>query len=155
MKDIDEKYMRIALKEAKKAQEEDEVPVGCILVKDDKIIARAHNKKENSKSPLAHGEILAIQKACKKIDAWRLNGVTLYVTLEPCPMCAGAILESRIDRVVYGVEEIKSGALGSSFNLFEQKNLNHHPIIKGGVLKEECKEILTSYFKNKRNKISK
>ena len=155
MKNIDEKYMRIALLEAKKAEMEDEVPVGCIIVKDDKIIARGHNKKENSKSALAHAEILTIKKASKKLDAWRLNECTLYVTLEPCPMCAGAILESRIGRVVYGVEETKMGALGSSFNLFAQKNLNHHPIILGGVLKDECKEILTSYFKNKRNKINK
>ena len=150
MKSLEEKYMLIALKEAKKAELKDEVPVGCILVENGKIIARAHNLRESKKTALGHAEILAIQKANKKKNAWRLENVEMYVTLEPCSMCAGAILQSRIKKVVFGAYDEKGGALGSSFNLFEQKNLNHHPEIKGGILKEECSSIIKKYFKNKR-----
>lgn len=150
MENKDLKYMKLALKEAEKAKNKDEVPVGCILVKDDKIIARGHNLREAKKNAIAHAEMIAINKACKKNNAWRLEDVTMYVTLEPCPMCAGAILQSRIKKVVYGASDLKGGALGSSFNLFDQKNLNHHPEIIKGILKEECATILTNFFKNKR-----
>ena len=119
-------------------------------MEDDIIIARAHNLRETKHLATGHAEILAIQKACKKKNAWRLENVEMYVTLEPCSMCAGAILQSRIKKVVFGAYDEKGGALGSSYNLFEQKNLNHHPEIAGGVLKEECSTILKKYFKNKR-----
>ena len=142
--------MEIALEEAKKAYSKGEVPIGAVIVKDNKIIARAHNLKETLKSAIAHAEILAIEEASKKIGDWRLNGAEMYVTLEPCSMCAGAILQSRIDRIVYGTEDIKGGALGSSYNLFEQKNINHIPKIESGVLKEECSQIIKDFFKKKR-----
>ncbi len=144
------KFMRMAYKEALKALKKDEVPVGCVLVKDHKVLARGYNQKEAKQDPMAHAEIIAIQKACKKLHTWRLKDVSLYVTLEPCSMCAGAILQSRIEKVFYGTEDPKGGALGSSFHLFEQKNLNHHPEIKKGILKKECSELLTNYFKTKR-----
>ena len=150
MENLEEKFIGLALKEAEKAKSIDEVPVGCVLVKDGKVIAKAHNLREHKNNALAHAEIIAIEKACKKLNSWRLDNITLYVTLEPCPMCAGAILQSRIKKVVYGANDFKGGALGSSFNLFEQPNLNHHPEIIGGIKKEECSQIITNYFKTKR-----
>ncbi len=150
MQNLDEKYMSIALKEAEKARLKDEVPVGAIIVSEGKIIARGHNLRESKHNALGHAEIIAINKACKKLNAWRLEKATIYVTLEPCPMCAGAILQSRIKRIVYGANDLKGGALKSSFNLFEQKGLNHHPEITEGILKDECSRIITNYFKTKR-----
>ncbi len=150
MQNLDEKYMSIALKEAEKARLKDEVPVGAVIVSDGKIIARGHNLRESKHNALCHAEIIAINKACKKLKAWRLEKATLYVTLEPCPMCAGAILQSRIKRVVYGANDLKGGALKSSFNLFEQKGLNHHPEITDGIMKDKCSSIITNYFKTKR-----
>ena len=147
---IDEKYMGIALKLAHKAALEDEVPVGAILVEDGKIIARGYNKREQKNDPTMHAEIVAIRKACQKKESWRLEKCTLYVTVEPCSMCAGTILWSRIKRVVYGTKDPKGGALGSSYNLFDQPNLNHHPEIVGGVLEEECANEIKSFFKGKR-----
>lgn len=146
----DEKFMLLAIKEAMKAKDIDEVPIGAVIVVNDKVIARGYNTREKSNDSTNHAEIIAIKKACKKLNNWRLIDATLYVTIEPCPMCAGAILQSRIKKVVYGAKDIKGGALGSSFNLFEQKNLNHHPTIIGGVLEEECSKIIKDYFKNKR-----
>lgn len=151
MKTIEEKYMLIALKEAKKALDFDEVPIGAIIVKDGKILAKGHNLRENSKNPLDHAEMIAIKRASKKIGDWRLEGCTIYVTIEPCSMCAGAILLSRISKIVYGAKDVKGGALGSSFNLFEQKNLNHNPEIISGVLEEECAALITSFFHKKRS----
>lgn len=150
MKNIDEKFMNLAYLQAQKALLEDEVPVGCVIVKDNKVIARAYNKRENKNSSTAHAEILAIQKACKKLNSWRLIDCTLYVTLEPCPMCAGAIILSRIDRVVFGALDPKGGAIISNIHLFDQKNLNHHPKVTYGVKNNECSSILTNYFKSKR-----
>lgn len=147
---IDEKYMGIALKLAQKAALEDEVPVGAILVEEGKIIARAYNKREQKNDPTMHAEIIAIRKACQKKKSWRLENCTLYVTIEPCAMCAGTILWSRIKKVVYGAKDPKGGALGSSFNLFEQPNLNHHPEIVGGVLKEQCANEMKTFFQKKR-----
>lgn len=146
----DEKYMRLALLEAKKAYIKDEVPVGAVIVKDDKVTARGHNLRESKSDPTMHAEIVAIRKACKKANSWRLEGATLYVTVEPCSMCAGAILWARMDRVVYGASDPKGGSLGTSFNLYEMPNLNHHPEITKGVLKDECAELIKRFFKNKR-----
>ena len=147
---IDEKFMAEALKEAEKSANFDEVPVGAVIVKDGKIIARGHNLRERSNDPTAHAEIMAIRKACKKLKSWRLEGCTIYVTIEPCSMCAGTILWARMKRVVYGATDPKGGSLGGSFNLYEMPNLNHHPEITGGVLKEECGELMSQFFKGKR-----
>ena len=147
---LDEKFMAEALKEAEKSANFDEVPVGAVIVKDDKIIARGHNLRESKNDPTAHAEIVAIRKACKKLKSWRLEGCTIYVTIEPCSMCAGTLLWTRIKRIVYGAKDIKGGALGSSYNLFEVKNINHHPEIEGGILEEKCSTLMTSFFRNKR-----
>ena len=142
--------MKEALKEAKKAELIDEVPIGCVIVKDDKIIARGHNQRETNQSPIGHAEIVAINKASKKLKSWRLEGCDIYVTLEPCIMCSGAIIQSRINKVYYGASDPKGGALGSSINVLEASNINHHPEVVSGVLKEECSSIITNYFKAKR-----
>ena len=142
-----EKFMKEALKEAKKAYEKLEVPVGCVIVKDNKIIARAHNLKEIKKDPTYHAEIRAIQKASKKLDAWRLTDCEIYVTLEPCPMCTGALIQSRIKKVYIGAMDSKTGACGSVLNLSEDYPFNHKIEIETGILKEECEEMLKSFFK--------
>lgn len=152
MHNIDEKYMALALNEAKKALKEDEVPVGCVIVRNNKVIARAYNRRESTFDPTSHAEINAIRKASKKEKSWRLVGTTLYVTVEPCSMCAGAILWARIKRVVYGAKDLKGGALGTTYNMYEIDNLNHYPEVTSGVLEKECGEIIKSYFKSKRNK---
>ena len=144
------KYMKEAIKEAKKAQLIDEVPIGCVIVKDDKIIARGHNQRETKQSPIGHAEIIAINKASKKLKSWRLEGCDIYVTLEPCIMCSGAIIQSRINKVYYGASDPKGGALGSSINVLEANNINHHPKVMSGILQEECSSIITNYFKAKR-----
>ena len=142
--------MKEALKEAKKAELIDEVPIGCVIVKDDKIIARGHNQRETNQSPIGHAEIIAINKASKKLKSWRLEGCDIYVTLEPCIMCSGAIIQSRINKVYYGASDPKGGALGSSINVLEASNINHHPEVISGVMQEECSKIITNYFKLKR-----
>lgn len=147
---IDEKFMAEALKEAEKSANFDEVPVGAVIVKDGKIIARGHNLRERSNDPTAHAEIMAIRKTCKKLKSWRLEGCTIYVTIEPCSMCAGTILWTRMQRVVYGANDPKGGALGSSYNLFEVKNINHKVEITRGVLENRCAGLMTSFFRNKR-----
>lgn len=148
----DERFMGEALKEAKKALLIDEVPVGCVIVYNNKIVARGYNKREKEFDPTSHAEINAIKKATKKIKNWRLNDMTIYVTIEPCIMCAGAIMWSRFKRVVYGAKDLKGGALGTSINVFEAENINHHPEIVGGVLEEECTNLIKNYFKSKRDK---
>ena len=150
--DKDIKFMKLALKEALKAKEKDEVPVGAVLVIDDKVVARGHNLRETSNDSTGHAEIIAIKKACKKLNSWRLMNATLYVTVEPCIMCAGAIIQSRIDRVVFGARDFKGGAFGSSINVLDAKNINHHPEIVGGILEEECSSLVSNFFKEKRNK---
>lgn len=147
---MDEKYMKEAIKQAKKAESIDEVPIGAIIVHNDKIIARAHNLRESKQSAVAHAEIVAIQKACKKLGSWRLENCILYVTLEPCPMCSGAILQSRIERVVYGASDPKGGCIESCMQMYEVNGFNHYPKVTSGVLKEECSELLKNYFKQKR-----
>ena len=140
-----EKYMRLALIEAKKAFDKNEVPVGCVIVKDDKVIAKAHNLRQTKKSVLAHAEILAIQKASKKLDSWILEDCTMYVTLEPCPMCAGTILQSRIKKLVYATKEPKFGACQSVMNLFDYK-FNHQVEITDGILQEEASNNMKNFF---------
>ena len=146
----DEKYMLEAIKEAKKAESKDEVPVGAIIVLNDKIIARAHNLKENSQIAINHAEVLAINKANKKLSSWRLIDATMYVTLEPCLMCAGAIIQSRIKKVVYGAKDVKAGAIESIININDIKTINHHIEVTRGILEEQCSSIISNYFKNKR-----
>ncbi|MGB4126950.1 MAG: tRNA adenosine(34) deaminase TadA [Bacilli bacterium] len=146
----DEKYMKLALKEAHKAAAIDEVPVGAVIVLNDKVIARGFNKREINNDPLGHAEMIAIRKASKKLNNWRLVDCELYVTVEPCAMCAGAIMWSRLKRVVYGTSDPKGGAMGEVFNLFDERIVNHIPEIKGGVLAKECKEVIQSFFRNKR-----
>lgn len=142
--------MKEALKEADKAELIDEVPIGCVIVKDNKIIARAHNKKESTKLVLAHAEMLAIKKANVKLKNWRLEGCDLYVTLEPCIMCSGAITQARIRHVYFGAYDYKGGAFGSSIDILTSKNINHHPLVTGGILLEECSNKISTYFAKKR-----
>ena len=146
------RFMREAIKEAKKAELIDEVPIGCVIVKDDKVIARGHNVRETKKTPLGHAEIIAIDKASKKLGAWRLQDCDIYITLEPCIMCAGAIIQSRIRHMYYGAKDPKGGAIESSINVLEAKSINHHPEITSGILEEECSNIISQYFKRKREK---
>ena len=141
--------MSFALKEAKKAAQEDEVPVGAVVVREGKVIARAHNRRENAADPTAHAELLAIRRAAKKLGGWRLMGCTLYVTLEPCPMCAGAILNARLPRVCFGAYDPKAGAFGTLMDL-NQTGLNHRTEVQGGILEEECAQVLKDYFRQKR-----
>ena len=147
---MEEKFMKEALKEAKKAYDKLEVPVGAVIVKDGKIIARAHNLKETKKIATKHAEILAIQKASKKLKSWRLEGCQMYVTLEPCTMCAGALIQSRIDKVYIGTMDYKTGACGSVLNVLEDYKFNHKVECKTGVLKDECEKILQDFFKDLR-----
>lgn len=142
-------FMKEAIKLAKKAALLGEVPIGAVVVRDGVIVGEAFNLRETEKLATAHAEISAIEAACKKLGGWRLFGSTLYVTLEPCPMCAGAIVNSRIDRVVYGAPDLRFGACGSLFNI-NSYPLNHAFEITGGVCEEECKELLSEFFKNLR-----
>ncbi|MBQ8840241.1 MAG: nucleoside deaminase [Clostridia bacterium] len=144
----DIEFMALAIKEAKKAYKKDEVPVGAIIVRGDEIIAKAYNTREYGKNALYHAEIKAIDKACKRLGGWRLVGCTMYVTLEPCPMCAGAIVNSRIERVVYGAPDHKAGAFGTMINLTDYPL--YKPQITSGVLADDCAQLLSSFFKSKR-----
>ncbi len=149
-------YMRLALRQAKKAASLGEVPVGALIVKkeadgSEKIISYGYNKRECKKNALMHAEISAIDKACKSLKSWRLSGCTLYVTLEPCPMCAGAAINSRIDRVVFGAYDKRFGACGSAVNLFQYK-FNHIPELVGPIMQQECAAVLTGFFKERRKK---
>jgi tRNA(adenine34) deaminase len=145
-----EKFMKEAIKEAKKAYDKLEIPVGAVIVKDGKIISRAYNQKETKFDTTKHAEILAIQKASKKLGAWRLLDCDMYVTLEPCSMCAGAIINSRIKKVYIGTSDEKTGAVGSVFNLFEDYTFNHKVEFEKGIMKEECEAILKQFFKELR-----
>lgn len=142
----DEKYMACAIKQAKKAYDLGEVPIGCVIVHDGKVIARGYNRRNTDKNTLSHAEITAINKASKVIGDWRLEGCELYVTLEPCQMCAGALVQSRIDRVVIGCMSPKSGCAGSVLNLLQMEEFNHQVEIERGVLEEECSNLLTQFF---------
>ncbi len=142
--------MSLALKEAKKAAEEGEVPIGAILVKDKKILAWDHNRAIYLNDPSAHAEILVLRKAGKMLKNYRLPGATLYVTIEPCLMCAGAVIQARIDHLVYGTPDSKAGSVTSLYHIFEDKKLNHTVRVTGGVLENECRALLQSFFKDRR-----
>ena len=144
------KYMEMALEEARLAEQVDEVPIGCVIIKDDKVIAKAHNLRETSNDPLGHAETLAIKKASKVLGDWQLVNCELYVTIEPCIMCAGAIIQSRISKVIYGAPDLKGGAFGSSINVLEASSINHRPEVVSGILEKECTELIKNYFKSKR-----
>lgn len=146
----DEKYMREAIKQAKKAAAIGDVPIGCVIVYEDKIIARAYNKRNKNKTTLAHAELLAIAKASKKLGDWRLEDCTMYITLEPCQMCAGAIVQARILRVVIGSRNPKAGCAGSVLNLLQVKEFNHQVEITEGILQEECSVMLSEFFRELR-----
>ncbi len=143
---VDVRFMREALRQAKKAAALSETPIGCVIVRDGQIIARGYNRRNTEKSTLAHAEIRAIQKAVKAVGDWRLEGCTLYVTLEPCPMCAGAIVQSRMDRVVIGAMNPKAGCAGSVLNVLQEPRFNHQTEITKGVLGEECGALLSAFF---------
>lgn len=147
-----EYWMKEAIAEAMKAEAIAEVPIGAVLVQDDQVIARGHNLRESSLDPTAHAEMIAIREASQRKQAWRLSGTTLYVTLEPCPMCAGAILQSRIDRVVYGASDPKAGCCGTLMNLLQDDRFNHRTEIVEGVLREECGAMLSAFFRKLRGK---
>lgn len=147
---MQEFFMKEALKEAKKAYDKWEIPVGCVIVKDGKIVARGHNLKELRKDTTKHAEIIAIQKASKKLESWRLIDCDMYVTLEPCPMCAGAIINSRLRKVYIGAMDLKTGAAGSVLNLFEDYTFNHKVDVEKGVMKDECEMIIKSFFRDLR-----
>lgn len=146
----DEKYMKAALKEAQKAYLLGEVPIGCVIVCDGKIIGRGYNRRNTDKNTLSHAEITAINKASKKVGDWRLEGCTLYVTLEPCQMCSGAIVQSRMDRVVIGTMNPKAGCAGSILNILNMEEFNHQVEITYDVLKDECTDVLQKFFKELR-----
>lgn len=149
MEKSDEYFMRLALDEARAAGERGETPIGAVIVRDGEVVSSAGNARERDKNALAHAETAAISKACEVLGGWRLVGCTLYVTLEPCPMCAGAIMNARVPRVVYGARDEKGGAIGGLFNLFDEA-VNHKPEITGGVLGEECARMLRDFFRERR-----
>ena len=150
MKSDSEKFMKEALKEARKAYNKLEVPVGAVIVKDGKVIARAYNQKEMKQDTINHAEILAIKKASKKLESWRLVDCDMYVTLEPCSMCAGALIQSRIRKVYIGALDEKTGACGSVLNLLNDYDFNHKVEVETGILKEECEDMLKNFFKELR-----
>ena len=151
----DESFMKQAVKQAKKAYDKLETPIGCVIVHEDKIIARGYNKRNMKKNTLAHAEILAINKASKMLGDWRLEDCTMYVTLEPCPMCAGAIVQARIPRVVIGSMNPKAGCGGSVLNILQMEQFNHRCEVTRGVLEEECSTMLSSFFKQLRQEKAK
>lgn len=146
----DELFMRAAIKKSLLAFKKNEVPVGCVIVKDNEIIVGAYNRRNTDKTALGHAEITAIKRACKKVSDFRLEGCTMYVTMEPCPMCAGAIIQSRIDRVVIGCMNPKSGSAGSLVNLFDIKGYNHHVDVEYKILEDECLSVVQSFFRRLR-----
>jgi tRNA(adenine34) deaminase len=148
----DERFLRMALREAALSGEKGEVPIGCVIVKDGRVLGRGHNQMETLRDPTAHAEILAIGAACQALDNWRLEGCTLYVTLEPCPMCAGAILNSRVARVVYGARDKRLGALGSTFSILEDNPINRVVAVEGPAMEDECLEMLRAFFRDLRSR---
>lgn len=151
----DQHFMKIALEEARKAKEIGEVPIGAVIVLNDVVVGVAHNLRETEQRSIAHAEILAIDQACKEVDSWRLEDATLYVTLEPCPMCAGAIVLSRIKRVVYGASDPKGGCAGTLMNLLQEERFNHQVEVTKGIEEKECSGMLSSFFRELREKKKK
>lgn len=151
----DEKFMKEAIKQAKKAEAIGDVPIGCVIVHDGKVIARGYNKRNKDKTVLAHAELLAMKKACKKLGDWRLEDCTMYITLEPCQMCAGAIIQARVDRVVIASMNPKAGCAGSVLNLLEMDGFNHKAEVTRGVLEEECSSMLSGFFRELREEKAK
>ncbi len=148
----DEVFMKKAIEMAKQAAAIGEVPIGAVIVKDGEIIARGYNLRENEQRSVAHAELIAIDEACKVLGTWRLEGCKLYVTLEPCPMCSGAIVLSRIEQVIFGASDPKGGCAGTLMNLLDEPRFNHQAIVTSGVLEEECSELLTQFFQDLRKK---
>jgi tRNA(adenine34) deaminase len=148
--DADERFMRMALEHARKALEHDDVPVGAVVVHDGKVVGAGHNERERRRDPTAHGEMLALQGAARQRRSWRLLDTVLYVTLEPCAMCAGAIVLARVPLVVYGTPDPKAGAAGSVLDVLAEPRLNHRPAVRGGVLGDECAALLTDFFSARR-----
>ncbi|GAB6138952.1 tRNA adenosine(34) deaminase TadA [Halanaerobaculum tunisiense] len=146
----DQDYMRLALEEAKKAFAKEEVPIGAVIVKDKEVVAKAHNLKERLQDPTAHAEVLVVKKAAQALASWRLINCSLYVTIEPCSMCAGTLVQSRVEQLVYGARDPKGGAAGSIFNIVDNDKLNHKLSVKSGVLKEECSQLMKDFFKQLR-----
>lgn len=151
----DEKYMKEAIRQAKKARSLEEVPIGCVIVYEDQIIARGYNRRNTDKMTLSHAELIAIKKASKKIGDWRLEGCTMYITLEPCQMCAGAIVQARVSRVVVGSMNPKAGCAGSVLNILQMEQFNHQVELETGVLQEECSAMLRDFFRELRQKKKK
>lgn len=149
---MDDYMMKLAIEEARKAFILDEVPVGAVIVKDDKVVASAHNSREIMKDATSHAEIIAIREACRALGGWRLMDCDMYVTLEPCPMCAGAMVNARIRRIVFGAFDLRAGACGSIMNIAEDSRLNHRIEVVSGVLEEECRKLMQDFFREKRKK---
>lgn len=147
----DRQYMEIALEEARLASEEGEIPVGAVLVKDGKVLARTHNRREATGNPMDHAEIIALREAASRLGGWRLEGSTIYVTLEPCPMCAGALVQARVARLVFGARDLKLGAAGSRYNLVHDETTHHRLDITDGIMEEECRDILREFFEARRD----
>ena len=153
--ELDQHYMKLAIEEANKAAAKGEVPIGAVIIRDGEVIARAHNLRETTQNAVTHAELLAIQQACEELGSWRLENTILYVTLEPCPMCAGAILQSRIPRVVYGARDVKAGSVDSLYRLLNDERFNHQCEVKENVLADECGGLLTQFFRALREKKKK
>ncbi|MFC4098776.1 tRNA adenosine(34) deaminase TadA [Paenibacillus xanthanilyticus] len=153
IREEDQRWMQEAIEEARKAEAIGEVPIGAVIVKDGSIIGRGHNLRETTADPTAHAEMVAIREASKHLGAWRLMGCTLYVTLEPCPMCAGALVQSRIHKVVYGTTDPKAGCAGTLMNLLQEPRFNHETEMVSGVLQEECAALLTNFFRKLRRRM--
>lgn len=153
LKNLDEQFMHLALQEAEKAFLKDEVPVGAVLIKNGIVIAMAHNMRETENDPTAHAELIALRKGAFRIKSWRLKDATLYVTKEPCVMCAGVMVNARLDRLVYGCRDEKGGAVHSLYSLLSDKRLNHCVEVASGVLEEECSSILKMFFEKRRNRL--
>lgn len=148
----DDYFMRIAIEQAKIAEENGDVPIGAIIVYENQIIGKAYNQREQLKDPTAHAEIIALTQAAAFLESWRLNGCTMYVTLEPCPMCAGALVLARIDRLVYGCDDPKTGAVKSLYNIVQDERLNHRLEVSTGILEKECSQLLQNFFEQRRKK---
>lgn len=151
---MDKKFMKLAIEEAKKAEQIDEVPIGAVIVRDDEVIGTGYNLREKTQTTLSHAELIAIEKANQKLGSWRLDDCTLYVTLEPCPMCAGAIVQARIKRVVFGAYDPKAGCAGTLMNLLEEDRFNHQVEVTRGMLEEECRLMIQGFFRKLRQRKS-